>query len=402
VTVPRADATLAQRVKKLEEDFRRVKLVPSTTQTSVAPLAAVKGAVWIDSSAGNEPKVWDGTAWVPVRDETIAVAQGTADAAQDAVTPLVPLTDLAGVTSGTTITGGTQASSGTGPRVVINDPTYPGQIVLYTDAAGELVPARLWPIVTGGTAYLKIEGPTVNGAHPTSTFDLWHRSADGTCGFDLDADVIHFFGTDTTIDGFGSLKLGDGTDYITVAGKVVTNADLSSGTNVFPASLATLTGTQTLTNKNLTSLTNTFPTFPYWYGYLASSPAAIASGAVVDVTTWSADGSPNSSGITHSSGIFTVPTAGRYRITSQLTYPASNTTGSRVMQVFTGTSGGTNLLSAASTGNAANITSAYGSKTVRLAAGDTFRVTANQGSGLSLSLVAGANWSYVQVEWVGP
>jgi hypothetical protein len=41
--------------------------------------------------------------------------------------------------------------------------------------------------------------------------------------------------------------------------QVLTNKDLTSGTNTFPSSFATLTGTQTLTNKDLSSGTNTFP-----------------------------------------------------------------------------------------------------------------------------------------------
>ena len=40
--------------------------------------------------------------------------------------------------------------------------------------------------------------------------------------------------------------------------QTVTNKNLSSGTNIFPTSLATLTTAQVLTNKDLTSLTNTF------------------------------------------------------------------------------------------------------------------------------------------------
>jgi hypothetical protein len=49
-------------------------------------------------------------------------------------------------------------------------------------------------------------------------------------------------------------------DIVTVAltasnTATVTNKDLSSGTNTFPSSLATLTGTQTLTNKTLTAPT---------------------------------------------------------------------------------------------------------------------------------------------------
>lgn len=40
--------------------------------------------------------------------------------------------------------------------------------------------------------------------------------------------------------------------------QTVTNKNFTSGTNMFPTSLATLTTAQTLTNKDLTSLTNTF------------------------------------------------------------------------------------------------------------------------------------------------
>src|SRR5574340_128550 len=42
--------------------------------------------------------------------------------------------------------------------------------------------------------------------------------------------------------------------------QALTNKDLSGAGNVFPASLATLTGAQALTNKDLTGAGNTFPT----------------------------------------------------------------------------------------------------------------------------------------------
>lgn len=80
MAVPRADQKLQERIKKLEQELRRIKLVPSLSQSAVEPLA-VKGSGWFDSTAGNEPKVFDGTDWVPVRDETIAVAQDTATTA---------------------------------------------------------------------------------------------------------------------------------------------------------------------------------------------------------------------------------------------------------------------------------------------------------------------------------
>lgn len=379
MTVPRADSTMGARVKKLEDELRRIKVAASITQSAVAPSAVAKNSVWYDSSAGNEPKVFDGTAWVPVRDETIATAQQSADTAQATVDPLVPLTDLAAVTTGTTVVGATLASTESGAGVIINDPALPNSITFRTGSVDEVLPASITAQVGGANyGYLELANPFLTAGASDAVIDL-EGYDDGHSVISATADNIRVEANAGMIlaSFAGAVVIGDGTDSLTITGQAVTNADMSS-------------------------LTNTFPTFPYWYGYLASSPAALASGAVVDITTWTADGTPNSSGITHSAGVFTVPTAGRYRITAQLTYPASNTTGSRVVEVFTGSVGGTILVAGASTGNAANITTAYGSRTVRLAAGATFRVIANQGSGLSLSLVAGVHWSNIQIEWVGP
>lgn len=81
MAIPRADVTTGQRLKKLEDEIRRIKLMPSVAQSAVAPPAVVKSSVWYDSTAGNAPSYFNGTDWVPVRDETIAVAQATADEA---------------------------------------------------------------------------------------------------------------------------------------------------------------------------------------------------------------------------------------------------------------------------------------------------------------------------------
>ena len=235
--IPRADSTLAERVKKLEQELRRIKLMPSVVQSETEPEAAAKGSLWLDASAGNEPKVFDGTSWVPARDATIAVAQETADTAQATVDPLVPLTDLAAVTDGTTITGATQESSETGPRVVINDPAYPGEIVLYTGHPNELEPARIAPFVDEADSSFQITGPkTTVGDAPTQ---VYMDSVAGVSSYQVDADRQHFFATDMTIDGFSSLKLGDGTDYLEILGKAVSQADLSDPSNVFPFRIAT-------------------------------------------------------------------------------------------------------------------------------------------------------------------
>lgn len=59
----------------------------------------------------------------------------------------------------------------------------------------------------------------------------------------------------------GTVTLAIDSTVATLSGsQALTNKDLTSGTNTFPTSLATLTGSQVLTNKDLTSGTNTFPT----------------------------------------------------------------------------------------------------------------------------------------------
>ena len=66
----------------------------------------------------------------------------------------------------------------------------------------------------------------------------------------------------SSVTNSGTITLPSTTD--TLVGKattdILTNKNLTSGTNTFPMSLVTLTGTQTLTNKDLSSGTNTLPT----------------------------------------------------------------------------------------------------------------------------------------------
>lgn len=229
MSIPRADSTLAARVKKLEEDFRRIKLTPSVTQSSVAPTAAVKNSMWIDSSAGNEPKVWDGTAWVPARDQTIAVAQSTADTAQATVNPLVPLTALAGQTSGTTVTGATVETSSTAPRIAMNDPAYPNELIWESGNSAETMPARVQSVVPSGLqAQLAAHSPALDGG--------------SRAGVSLTADAAALGGlTHAQIDAaeillntFGAGAAVKVTDAAIELNRPVHNADLSSPTNTFP------------------------------------------------------------------------------------------------------------------------------------------------------------------------
>lgn len=290
---------------------------------------------------------------------------------------LAPLADLAAVTTGTTITGATQESSGAGPRVVINDPTYPGEVVLYTGAVDEEEPARLKPIVSG-SSYLQLIGPKITGGGAPATLHLWGASSGS--GMDLDADDQHMFATDMTIDGFTRIRLGDGTDYLTIVGQVVTDADLSSSTNIFP-------------------------TNPYYYGYLSASVAITTSGTPQKITTWVDDGSPNSSDIADpSSGNFTIPRTGRYRLRAQGWWAAvASPVGVRTVQ-WVRVSPNTILCSHTVPGNSATSPMpVLTEKTVRLTSGEQIFVQVIQSQANGHQLIgSNPDITYAQIEWVGP
>lgn len=94
----------------------------------------------------------------------------------------------------------------------------------------------------------------------------------GTSGNQLTALVRGQAGTSSTTHSAGAtikhVLTSNDLDYYTSgvdasitasSTSTLTNKNLTSATNTFPSTLATLTGAETLTNKNLTSGTNTFP-----------------------------------------------------------------------------------------------------------------------------------------------
>lgn len=200
------------------------------------------------------------TVTVPAVQAVADAAQTTADAAQADVAPLLPLTDLAAVTDGTTITGATQESASSGPRVVINDPAHPGEITLYTDDPAEQTPARIFPNVVPGNGAMHLRSPdlTASGAFARLILTGW---SDGQTFGSLTAIHVTVNGVQSIdLTSLGLIRIGvDASNSVTFDGNVITDADLSDPSNVFPSSLATLAGSQTLTNKDLTSGTNAFP-----------------------------------------------------------------------------------------------------------------------------------------------
>ena len=134
---------------------------------------------------------------------------------------------------------------------------------------------------------------------------------------------------------------------------------------------------------------------PYYYGYMASDLAT--SNDTNTLVTWTAE---SSSGITHSSGVFTVPRAGQYKIYCQAYWDVSSTTGGRLCQVYSGSTGGSPIITGGTTGNAGRGVGAVASKTVTLAASGQFRVLVAQNAGGSLAVKGGANLTYISIDFI--
>lgn len=142
---------------------------------------------------------------------------------------------------------------------------------------------------------------------------------------------------------------------------------------------------------------------PYWFGYLGSNLTA-ANWPTNTLMTWTQDATAG--GFFYSAGVLTLPAvSGRYRVTACLYFDISATTGVRVCQVFSGSTGGQPLISNTSY-NVAAATQRSGctsrvSKTLQLNSGSQIRVLAAQDAGGTLQVVAGTNFTYFQVEYLG-
>lgn len=145
---------------------------------------------------------------------------------------------------------------------------------------------------------------------------------------------------------------------------------------------------------------------PYWFGYLATT-ASIPAGLSNTLITWTQDAV--SGGFFYSAGVLTLPAlTGRYRVTAVLYWDKSSAVGGRLCQVYSGSTGGSPLISGGTTGNTTGTTgdnrsgqSAIAHKTLQLSASAQIRVLAAQGADGGLGVLAGINLSYFQVEYLG-
>jgi hypothetical protein len=201
------------------------------------------------------------------------------------------------------VTAAWYRSAVTGRRVEINSPDYPNEIIIRSGNADEDAPATISggavssnvgslelrsPVLgSAGYAWLELEGYDDQDPHTTAT---------------LSADLVKIESGHTRILGFDTgVSIGsDINDALTIEHNQILGADLTDPANVFPASLATLTGTQTLTNKTLSGASNTVSQVPYSVAYSGTTDAngflTVTHGAgFTPVGGWAVTTNPSSS-----------------------------------------------------------------------------------------------------------
>lgn len=138
---------------------------------------------------------------------------------------------------------------------------------------------------------------------------------------------------------------------------------------------------------------------PYAHAHINADTGNLTSASWTALTTWTLD---SADGITHSSGNFTVPKTGRYRVTFGASFTA-NATGSRGTRVLFNAVVRKNNVVPTNTGagiqGSCEVTDEWS-----LTAGQAIRLEAfqNSGSGLAVRGDANSNYTTVRISWAGP
>jgi hypothetical protein len=200
------------------------------------------------------------------------------------------LTDLAAVTTGTTVTGATletgEVNNGTitgaiirtavsGKRTEINSADN-NEIEMYSGHADETAPGRVYSYAEAFGAITAVESPTVDSS-PLATILLTTR-------VDLtpDSSTIYGYADEINWSGLNAGLFLHANGSIELLGNVAQEVNIYGGSLLFnDDDVVTKAASQTLTNKNLTSSTNTFPFRVATGNWLSAASIAHQTTAVV-------------------------------------------------------------------------------------------------------------------------
>lgn len=303
-----------------------------------------------------------GDRWFVLGKVTTPGDPGTVPTWNADLSALLPLTDLAAATSGTTVTGATLDQSvvtgsllrtaTSGKRVEIDTAN---QVRYYSGITGEDAPGIVEAQVESSQyASTRLSSPTISGS-PQALTILGSRSDMNKAYQFLYADEIRLNGMNTQIVMAGnSVALNASSDLAITANRLL-----------FNGYAAQVGG-------------------PYWLGYLSSAPSPPAASTLTTLTGWTA---LESDSITLSSGVFTVAEPGLYRISGQLWWaPAASAAGLRLTQAVK-TSGTATVIASVTVDPPVGTTTtkapalAQWNKLFRLAANDTVIVRFQHTSG---------------------
>lgn len=135
---------------------------------------------------------------------------------------------------------------------------------------------------------------------------------------------------------------------------------------------------------------------PYSYARYNAAASLASGGTYITLPGWTVEANV---GITHSSGVFTVPKAGRYRVDVNVSY-AANATGYRGLRILVGATGKQTVLTAPSP---TLHTTVGTSRVLIMAASGTITIQGIQNSGAGLNVQGDADGFYtnVAIEFLG-